>query len=558
MQKPLPSGVIAISPWVDLTNSGQSVEENKDTDPTLTKERLDFFAKCYADGKQEHPLVSPLLGSLDNMPASLIFVGEKELLADDGRRLHNALLQAGNQSRLVVAPEMWHGYLLYDLEERQADFDCIEKFISETLQDTRKLRWMRLDNAAKIYPAARRRNWNNRFRLSVTLTSPVEPEILQSAVDVTLRRFPSIGARIRRGVFWYYIEELKTAPRVSGENSYPFPPISFYDLRKCALRVVYYGNRFGVEFSHTLTDGTGGMIFLKTLLAEYLTQLYHIQIPSQKGVLDRLTAPTAMELEDSFLKYAGPKAADRKEETAYHLKGTPEKDGFLHVTTGMIPAQDLLKKAHEYEVSLTAFLTAVLIRSLLTLQDSHVKKHKQKPVKVLVPVNLRNLFESTSLRNFALYTTPGVDPKLGDYTLEEIVKAVHHHMGLDVTPKRMAAKIATNVNSEKSLLIKMIPLFVKNGVMKMVFNMVGECKSCLSLSNLGNVDLPEEMKPYVKRFDFVLGVQATAPYNCGVVSYNGKVYINIIRNTKEPFLERQFFTDLLKLGLSVEVESNGR
>jgi hypothetical protein len=106
--------------------------------------------------------------------------------------------------------------------------------------------------------------------------------------------------------------------------------------------------------------------------------------------------------------------------------------------------------------------------------------------------------------------------------------------------------------------VRAVPLFVKNGIMKMVFNMVGECKSTLSLSNLGNVALPEVMQPYVSRFDFVLGVQAYAPYNCGVVSYNGKVYINIIRNTKEPFLERQFFTDLVKLGLAVEVESNGR
>jgi NRPS condensation-like uncharacterized protein len=417
---------------------------------------------------------------------------------------------------------------------------------------------MRLDNAAKIYPAARRRNWNNRFRLSATLTEPVNPHILQSAVDVTLRRFPSIGARISQGVFWYYIEELKTAPAISKENSYPFPPVSFYDLRKCALRVVYYGNRIGVEYSHTLTDGTGGMIFLKTLLAEYLTQLHHIQVPAEKGVLDRLTPPSKEEMEDSFLKYAGPKAASRKEATAYHLKGTYEKDGFLHVTTGMLESKALLEKAHEYGVSLTVFLTAVLIRSLATLQDSHVKKKKQKPVKVLVPVNLRNLFASKSLRNFALYTTPGIDPQLGEYSLEEIIKIVHHHMGSDVTPKRMAAKIATNVNSEKSLFVRAVPLFVKNGIMKMVFNMVGECKSTLCLSNLGNVMIPDVMQPYVSRFDFVLGVQAHAPYNCGVVSYNGKVYINIIRNTKEPFLERQFFTDLVKLGLAVEVESNGR
>ena len=419
-------------------------------------------------------------------------------------------------------------------------------------------RWMRLDNAAKIYPAARRRNWNNRFRLSATLCEPVNPDILQSALDVTVRRFPSIGVRLRRGAFWYYLEELKTAPALSTENSYPFPPIAFHQLRSCALRVVYYRDRIAVEFSHTLTDGTGGMVFLKTLLAEYLTQLHGISIQSEHGVLDRLTPPPKEELEDSFLKYAGPKALSRKEPTAYHLTGRPEPDGFLHVTTGMIPVEPLLAMAHSYGVTVTVLLTAVMIRSLAAIQDRHVPKKRQKPLKVLVPVNLRKLFPSQTLRNFALYSTPGIDPRLGEYTLEEIIRTVHHRLGTDITPQQMAAKIAANVNSEKSILVKVLPLFVKNAVMKTVFNLVGECKSCLTLSNLGNVVLPEEMTPYIRRFDFVLGVQASAPYNCGIVSYDGTLYLNLIRNTKDPILERQFFTDLRALGLPVKIESNGR
>ena len=56
-----------------------------------------------------------------------------------------------------------------------------------------KLRWMRLDNAAKIYPAARRQNWSNVFRVSVTLKETVDKEVLKSALDVTIRRFPSIA-----------------------------------------------------------------------------------------------------------------------------------------------------------------------------------------------------------------------------------------------------------------------------------------------------------------------------------------------------------------------------
>lgn len=76
----------------------------------------------------------------------------------------------------------------------------------------RALRWMRLDNAAKIYPAARRETWSNIFRLSVTLKAPVHRPTLQAALDAVVPRFPSIAARLRRGVFWYYLQELSQAP----------------------------------------------------------------------------------------------------------------------------------------------------------------------------------------------------------------------------------------------------------------------------------------------------------------------------------------------------------
>ena len=102
----------------------------------------------------------------------------------------------------------------------------------------------------------------------------------------------------------------------------------------------------------------------------------------------------------------------------------------------------------------------------------------------------------------------------------------------------------------------MVPLFIKNMVMKAIFDIVGERKSCLALSNLGNVQLPDEMAPYIERFDVILGVQAQAPNNCGVVSFNGTLYINFIRNIRESDLEYHFFKVLESFGLPVLVESN--
>ncbi len=558
LNKPLPSGMIALSPWTDLTISGSSYEKNKDLDPSMTIERLRFYGDCYSMDK-ENPLVSPLFGDLKGLPPSLIFVGEVEIMADDSIRLHEKLIKNRCKSELIIGSEMWHGYVLYDLKENQSDFEKINAFIEKVLQEKKRLRWMRLDNAAKIYPAARRRNWNNVFRLSATLKDRIDPETLQLALSITIRRFPSIAVRIRRGVFWYYLEEIPKAPAVMKDKSYPLSRMPFDDIRKCAFRVLYYENRIAVEFFHALTDGNGGMIFLKTLLAEYISIKYSAEADNSHGVLDRLEEPSSEELEDSFLKYSGEKGMSRREETSYRLTGTPEEDGFLHNITCIMKVQEVLDKAKSYKVTLTEFLTAVMIQSIIEIQDKKISSvKKQRPVKILIPVNLRKIFPSKSLRNFVLYVTPGIDPTMGSYTLEEICKSIHHQVGVQLNPKQMKARITTNVNSEKTLILKVMPLFIKNIAMKMVYDAVGEKKSCLSISNLGAITLPEEMRAFVKRMDFVLGAQATNPNNCGVLSYGDTLYINFIRSIKEPELEAAFCANMKRLGLSVKVESNGR
>ena len=558
LRLPLPCGLIGISPWTDLTGSGESYITNRDIDPSMTPELLQFYAGCYTDDPK-NPLCSPLFGDLTGLPPSLLFVGGDEVMLDDTRMLHQKLLDCGCKSQMIVAPERWHAYVLYYLNENMSDFDTINDFLTRVLCPAKKLRWMRLDNAAKIYPAAKRRGWTNYFRLSATLKEPVDVQVLRTALDVAVRRFPSIAVRLRRGAFWYYLEEIEKAPPIEEDKSYPLVHVPFDDVRKCAFRVLVYHSRIAVEFFHAVTDGTGGLIFLKTLVAEYLCQKYGISIPAEDGVLGRLEDPDPEELEDSFLRYAGDITASRKEQTAYHLSGTPEPDGFLNLTTLMLPVAAVKEKARAFGASVTEFIAAVMMKAICDLQAEQVpRRMRRKPVKVLLPVNLRGLFPSRTLRNFASYVTPEIDPRLGEYSLSEICKIVHYRMGLENDPRMMAAKIATNVASERSPVLRVMPLFIKNLAMKAVFDLVGECKSCLCLSNLGAVRLPQAMAPYVARMDFIIGVQAKAPHNCGVVSWDGTMYVNMIRNIQEPELESHFYRVLHSLGLPVRVESNQR
>ena len=572
LKEPMPAGIIAISPWTDLTLSGKSFETNREIDPSLEREKLAFYANCYVHGSPDapcdegedhllktNPLVSPLYGDLSAMPPSLIIAGSDEILLDDSRLMHDRLVEAQSRCQLIVTEGMWHVYPLYCLKDHTGDFDRINAFLRTVLPPPEKLRWMRLDNAAKIYPAARNRNWVNMFRLSATLTEQVDREVLKSALDVTVRRFPSIAVRIRTGFFWYYLEEIPCAPEIMDERSFPLSRIPFEKLQKCAFRVLIYKKRIAVEFFHSITDGNGGLVFLKTLVAEYLQQKYNIDIPATDGVLDRLEDPSEEELEDSFQRVCGPHAAGRSESTAYKITGTKESDSFLTDTALILSAAELKAAAKKLGVTANTFIASAAMLAIINIQrELGIRRSKMKPAKLLIPINLRKMFNSRSLRNFVLYATPGIDPRLGDYTFEEICQLMHHQMGIAATPKELMAKITTNVRSERIFAIKILPLFIKNPIMKAVFSVVGERKSCMSLSNLGAVKVPDAMSMYIERMDFVLGIQSSGHYNCGIITFGDMLVINVIRNIREPIFERHLYSVFRSLGIKVKVESNQR
>lgn len=553
---PCPCGVIGISPWTDLTASSDSYKENKDKDPSMTSERLSYFADCYTKDRTD-PLVSPLFGDMHGMPPSLIFSGGDEIMLGDALEMHKKLLEAGVDSTHYIKSGMWHGYVLFCLEENKSDFVQINSFLRKVLPYERKLRWMRLDNAAKIYPAARRRNWSNVFRLSATLCEDIDKTVMQSALDVTARRFPSISVRLKRGLFWYYLEEMPSAPEISEEKSHPITRMSNRQIKNGALRVIVYKNRIAVEYFHALTDGTGGMIFLKSLVAEYVLQKYGVKAKCECGVLDRLEPPSDEELEDSFLKNTSNVSKSRSESIAYKLPGKRETRDFTWCTTMMTDSSKALAKAKEHGVTLTAFMCAAEMKAICNIQKMLVKDPKHyKPVKILIPVNLRPFFNSRSVRNFALYVTPEINQKLGEWSFDEICQSVHHQMKMLITEKEMRSRITTNVKSERSVILKIVPLFIKNIAMKAVFNMVGERTCCLTLSNLGDVKLPSELYEFVRRIDFVLGTPSAAPINSGMISYNGTLYITFTRKNRDPLLEREFFSVLQEQGLEITVESN--
>ena len=417
--------------------------------------------------------------------------------------------------------------------------------------------WFKLDNAAKIYPPSSSRRWQSMFRLSVTLTEDVDPDILAEAQRRTLERMPSFACRLRRGVFWYYLEQLEGAPPIVEDTRNPMRPLDRRENGYFMYRLLYRGGRIAVEFFHAVCDGTGGMTFLLTLVNEYLRLVHGVDVAPAKYILSCDDAPAPEETEDAFPRYAGKVPNNRKETRAYHVQGSPVPGGRILLTSGTAPTAQLLAKAKEYGVTLGVLLNGLLVWSIhqIQLEERSARKRRQ-PVKICVPINLRSFFPTSTVRNFSAFFNPGIESKLGEYSLEEVLTQLSHYMGQHVNAKELASWMAYNVGAEQNPVVRVMPLFVKKLALMIAFRLQGDNYSSTTLSNFGAVRLPEDMAAYVDRIDFFLGRAAQRRCQATCVSFGGRTFIDFSRTFAESDIERRFFAELVRMGVPVEVESN--
>ena len=418
--------------------------------------------------------------------------------------------------------------------------------------------WFRLDTAALIFPAIRHHNWNNVFRLSAEMADEVDPDALNRAAADLARRFPTFFVRLRKGFFWYYLEKLEKPAPALRDFAYPLTYMPAKELRKSCIRLFYHENRIAMELFHSVSDGGGASVFFKNLLVRYIFYKYGVVTPPQGDIADIEAKPSPEELEDGFYRFAGPKPMGRNEENSYRLTGTHDDTGFKHLVTGILPTDELIKKSHEYGATVTAFLSGVMAESIMKLQRRRVPEKMQKPVKITIAANLRHIFPTKTMRNFVLAVNPGFDPGYGSYSLEDIVRIISHQLAVDLMPQTMSGRIMTNVAPQRNPVVRLMPRFIKDMAMSMVYFSVGERKGSINISNLGQMTLDESAAAYVKRIEFIIGEQYTYPNNCAVASYGGRTYINMIRNIRETELERIFFSRLVSLGIPVEIETNER
>lgn len=415
------------------------------------------------------------------------------------------------------------------------------------------VQWMPLDNAGKVFPGQNTNRWSNVFRLSVELKHEIDPKTLETALEKTLRRIPSFRVKLRSGFFGNYFEENKRDCPISHDIKNHCYRIGFRENNGYIFRVYYHKSRISIDIYHALCDGYGGAVFLMTLAGEYL-RLKGYSISHNQFVLDINEKPKAEELEDAYERYATSKDSTKLLETpAYHKRGTKLPLHHCHYTSVTMSFKELHSLSKSYGVTVTELLAAILL-------DVHYRKQLsegkgRKDVSVQIPVNLRKAFPSESLRNFVICLTVKMSPRKGKYTFEEILRSVSAQLKQVNNRKDLHAYITQTVKLQTKAL-KFIPLALKNTAVKVSFSFGAEYSTTALLSNLGPINVPEDMKEHIERCFFYTGPGLVNGARCGAVSFGDNLTLTFSNRYKEDEIETEFLRRLAELGLSATVETN--
>lgn len=386
------------------------------------------------------------------------------------------------------------------------------------------------------------------------LTEPVRKEVLQNALDNILKRFPSLAVKLQNGVFWDFLVQNDRILQVELEEKYPCYPLRPGENGGHLLRVLYYNCRISVEIFHSITDGTGAVEFLKTLVYKYLLLLGK-SIEDDGLILRPDELPNKYEIEDSFEKYYQKAANDRITGTkAFHIEGTPLEPFGNNVIHGVMSSSALNAVARKNGSTITEYLTAVLIYSIYT----GCMKYGiyREPIRVTIPVNLRKIFPSRTLRNFFTIVNVGIKPS-ENLEFDTILRAVSSELREKIKKENLYNVITSNIRLEKMLVARFVPVYIKNFVIRYGFESFGENFKTTTFSNMGNVKLPDCISQYVKRMEVIIYPTHKSPINCGVISVNDKLTVTFPRTIQETEIIRDFFRFLAeKSGIEINVYSN--
>ena len=409
--------------------------------------------------------------------------------------------------------------------------------------------WYKLDNAAKIIPGTTKGANTRVFRLACELYEEVDSSLLQAAVDEAVREFPYYNCVLRRGLFWYYLDESDLRPTVTEDNAPACGPLYFPGRRNLLYKVTYYHKRINLEMFHVLADGTGAFRFMRRIIISYL-RLAH-DLPKADRA-DRSTA--AEKTDDAFRKYytktKGTGQLKRFLSTrAFHIKGRRDQNAQAHLIEGVVSAKSFLDAAHSFGTTAGILMTSLFVKSVIGTMSA---RDLNKAVSISIPVDLRRFFPSVTSRNFFGVINVAVRPERRDLTLEEIISRVSEPFKAQLSRENVERTMNAYSAYEHNVGVKIIPLFLKELGIQGLSTLTDHGVTA-SVSNIGQIELPEIFRPYIKQFSpFMssLSIQLTT------ATYNDRMVFGFCSSFEECSVITDFFRELTDLGIHAEIASN--
>lgn len=436
-------------------------------------------------------------------------------------------------------------------EEKRLEKKAKKQEIKEASR--KQLRWDKLDNTANIFPVIAGEGMTNTYRFSVELNEEIQPELLQKALDIVLPKFNVFNVRLRMGVFWYFFEENnKPAPRVTEEVLFPCRYIQPNKNNSYLFHVSYYKSRVNLEIFHVLTDGMGGITFMRELIYQYL-RLAHPELSSQ--VKDKLSDITSLNAEDSFEKnYKKKNKRGLVTEKAYLIKLKKLAKGEFGVMHGRINLPELKVVTKKYGVSINEYLVAVFAWATY-VQCLH-KMPSKRPIRIAVPVNLRPYFNSNTTKNFFTIVPAEFHPKEDEYTFEEVLEIIQKSLKSQLTKENLEDVFSYGVSNRNNKFLRMVPLVIKNLVMRNVYNRSAVAYTT-TITNVGPIKFDSVYEPYIKMFRSFISMSKGQHLKGCVNSYQDTLVFSFSSHYSDTSVQKEFFRKIAEDGISVQIETNG-
>lgn len=416
----------------------------------------------------------------------------------------------------------------------------------------KRIRWRRLDNSAKIFPIVSNKNFTSVFRVSVILKENIDEEVLRQALDNAIEKQISFKVRLRKGLFWYYLEENPKKPEVKIEDDYPCRYIDKYTNNGYLFNVTYFNNKINLDVFHSLTDGNTAIKFLQEITYNYL-DIKNTKVKKENEKQERILSNNT---EDSYLKnYDNQKSKRGKSKKAYILKGKKLPLGATGIVHNFINLEQLKNVSKKNEATITEYLTALLTYCIYT--ENYKNSNSKNPIKVCIPIDLKKYYKSNTVANFFSYMSVDIDVcEKEEYSFLDILNLVKKEFDQKLTQNEIENTMRSNIKIGTNFFIKLIPLFLKKILVGISYKEIRKYTTT-TVSNLGRIVVKDEYKNDIENFLFLLCAESVEKDKGAIVSYNNNLVFTFTSILENYNIEKAFFEFIKNQNIEIYTEGNG-